>query len=84
MLIPLTGKAPLDRRFLTGEDGLIPIATTTAATVLPSLESLVPLRRRDPLIPPSLVVSPGSRTVRHTLLIVVTCAQPVAARPSAY
>ncbi|MCY7379963.1 MAG: multicopper oxidase domain-containing protein, partial [Gemmatimonadaceae bacterium] len=79
MLIPLSDKAPLDRRFLTNEDGLIPIAVTTAATLLPSLERLVSGRRRDPLIPPSLVVSPGPRTLRNTLLIVAAAAALIAA-----
>ncbi len=79
MLIPLPDNAPRDRRFLTNEDGLIPITATTAARILPSLQRLAPGRRPDPLIPPSLVVSTGSRTLRNTLLIIGAAAALIAA-----
>ena len=79
MLIPLSDNALRDRRLLTSEDGLIPITTTTAALLLPSRQRLSPIRRRDPLIPPSLVDSPRSRTIRNTLLIAAAAAALIAA-----
>ena len=79
MLIPLSDNVLRDRRVLTNEDGLIPIATTTAARLLPSLQKLSRVRRRDPLIPPSLDSSSRSRSVRNTLLIVAAAAALVAA-----
>ena len=79
MLNPLSDNALRDRRLLTNEDGLIPIATTTAAILLPSRQTLSPRRRRDPLIPPSMDVSLRSRTIRNTLLIAAAAAALVAA-----
>lgn len=66
MLIPLSDNALRDRRLLTNEDGLIPIATTTAAILVLPRQTLSPRRRRDPLIPTSLEVSPRSRIIRNT------------------